>query len=65
MIPNVYITKIIDCQMSNNQANAIHRTSVQLEVKKNRDAEASSEVNPILFNKEPISKKLLWLQMSI
>ena len=49
------ITKIIDCQMSNNQANA-YIGVVKMEVKKNRDAEASRKINQILFNKEPISK---------
>ena len=36
-----------------------------MEVKKNRDAEASRRLIQILFNKEPISKKLQWHQMSI
>ena len=39
------ITKIIDCQMSNNQANA-YIGVVKMEVKKNRDAEASRKINP-------------------
>ena len=39
------ITKIIDCKMSPTQANA-YIGIVKMEVKKNRDAEASREVNP-------------------
>ena len=39
------ITKIIDCKMSNVQANA-YIGIVKMEVKKNRDAEASKKLNP-------------------
>ena len=39
------ITKIIDCKMSDVQANA-YISIVKMEVKKNRDAEASKKINP-------------------
>ena len=39
------ITKIIDCKMGSSQANA-YIDIVKMEVKKNRDAEASKKINP-------------------